>query len=208
MPLDDLPQPIKDEIFRFVNNQEYEPAPNTYSLTDLLYCLRRSYFKKMNPKPIASLKQAFNLYRGQIFDNLWTKLFKRNQVRCTHRLRSVPITISGKYDFLDEHGILTDLKMPRTLFYVGDQPSEEYAKQIRFYAFCNALDKAQILYIDGGDCKKILVEVGDCTELLKEIEEKATLLYWAIQRGKPPQQKGPEWLCNECQYQNECTNEE
>lgn len=202
-PLEDLPQPIKDEILRKANGEEYKNKPHTYAVTELLYCLRKAYFKRTNPKPL-SLKQAFNIYRGKIFDQLWTPLFRHNQVRCTYRLKNVPITISGKYDFLTEEGKVTDLKTAKTLFYINE-PSSEYIKQVRFYGYCNALEKAQILYIDFGDCKLFPVEVGDCTQLLQELEEKATLLFWALQKGKAPEKTSVEtWMCENCEYQEEC----
>ena len=206
MPLEDLPKPIKEHILNYVN-REYEAAPNTYSLTDLLYGIRRSYYKKSNPKPITSIKSAFNLYRGLVFDQLWTPLFKRNQIRCTYRLKYIPITISGKYDFIDENGVLTDLKMPKTLFYTTDA-SEEYKKQIRFYGYCNAMEKCQILSVDGGDCKKFPVETGDCTALLEELETKATILFWALQRGKAPPKDCPPWMCPDCQWTENCAKDE
>lgn len=204
MPLEDLPQPIKDLILKNANFDDYTPKPNTYSVTDLLYCLRKTFFNKTNPKP-KTLESAFNLYRGKVFDNLWTPLFKHNQVRCTHRVKNYPITISGKYDFIDEKGILTDLKTAKSLFYINEA-GPEYVKQIRFYAYVNAVEKAQILYVDFGSVKVFPVEVGDCTELINELEGKAILLWAALQKGKPPTRcpDTPEWLCSKCEHQMEC----
>lgn len=204
MPLEDLPKPIKDHILKNANFDDYIAKPNTYSVTDLLYCLRKTYFKKFNPKPI-TLESAFNLYRGKVFDNLWTPLFKHNQVRCTHRIKNYPITISGKYDFIDDKGILTDLKTAKSLFYINEA-GPEYVKQVRFYAYVNAIEKAQILYVDFGSVKVFPVEVGDCTELISELESKAILLWGAIQKGKPPQRcpTTPEWLCSKCEFKEEC----
>jgi hypothetical protein len=204
LSLEDLPQPIKDEILKKANDGDYQNKPNTYSITELLYCIRKAYLKRVHPKPL-TLKQAFNVYRGQIFDHLWTPLFRHNQVRCTYRCKNIPITISGKYDFLTADNILTDLKTTKTLYYINE-PSSEYIAQVRFYAWLNSIEKAQIVYIDFGDCKVFPVEVGDCTLLLEDIEAKATILYWALQRGKPPEKdaNSPEWLCKNCEYGQEC----
>jgi hypothetical protein len=204
MPLEDLPKPIQDLILKSANFDDYTAKPNTYSVTDLLYCLRKSYYNKVNPKP-KTLESAFNLYRGKVFDQLWTPLFKHNQVRCTHRVKNYPITISGKYDFIDEKGILTDLKTAKSLFYINEA-SSEYIKQVRFYAYVNAIEKAQILYVDFGSVKVFPVEVGDCTELINDLESKAILLWSALQKGKPPARNPdtPEWLCNKCEHKEEC----
>lgn len=198
--LDDLPQPIKDEILHRVNDGDYQNKPNTYSITELLYCIRKSYYRRIKPKH-SSLNAAFNMYRGQVFDQLWCRLFIHNQVRCTYRCHSIPITISGKYDFLTDDGILTDLKTVKTLFYIK-APSPEYVIQIRFYAWLNSIEKAQILYIDFGDCKAFPVAVGDCTQLLEEVESKAKTLYDALQNNKAPTKdlSTPTWQCEGCEY--------
>lgn len=205
LPLTDLPEQIKEEILRQVNGDDYQSKPNTYSITELLYCLRRAYFRRINPKP-TQLKSAFNLYRGRIFDQLWSQLFRHNQVRCTYRCKNIPITISGKYDFLTNDNVLTDLKTIKTLYYITE-PSPEYIIQVRFYAWLNSIEKAQIVYIDFGDCKVFPVEVGDCTQLLEEIESKATILYNALKNNMIPKEKGVEWQCANCDYKKECNGD-
>lgn len=204
MPLTDLPQPIKDKIMRETNGDNYQEKPNTYSLTSLLYCIRKAYFKRTKPKP-TELEAAFNMYRGKVFDSLWSPLFQHNQVRSTYRCKNIPITISGKYDFLTEDGILTDLKTTKSLYYVTE-PSEEYKTQVRFYAWLNSIEKAQIVYIDFGDCKVFPVEVGNCTQLLNDLEAKATQLYFALKTNQTPAKdnNSPDWMCKKCEYQQEC----
>lgn len=205
MTLEALPQPIKDQILRSANFDDYIGKPNTYSVTELLYCVRKSYYKRTQPRPM-TLEQAFNLYRGKVFDNLWTPLFKHNQVRSTYRCRNIPITISGKYDFIDENGVLVDLKTAKSLYFINE-PGPEYVKQVRFYAWLNSIQKAKILYIDFGDCKVFDVEVGDCQELLDELETQATKLYNALKDNKPPERSllMPNWLCKCCDYKQECS---
>ncbi len=204
MTLEELPKPIKDQIMRSANSDDYVSKPNTYSVTELLYCVRKSYYKRTQPKPMV-LEQAFNLYRGKVFDNLWTPLFKHNQVRSTYRCRNIPITISGKYDFIDENGVLVDLKTTKSLYFINE-PGLEYVKQVRFYAWLNSIEKARVLYIDFGNAKAFDVEVGNCTTLLDELEAQATKLYYALKEGKPPERSLliPNWLCEKCDYKQEC----
>lgn len=204
MTICDLPKPIQQHILKTVNFDDYVGKPNTYSITELLYCIRKAYYKRTNPKPL-QLEQAYNLYRGKVFDDLWSPLFRHNQVRATYRCKNVPITISGKYDFIDENGVLTDLKTAKSLYSINE-PSKEYTKQVRFYAYLNSIDKAQIVYIDFGDCKVFPIEVGDCTSLLEEIEVKATQLYYALKLKQPPEKPTitHTWLCQKCEYSQEC----
>ncbi len=204
MTLEDLPEPIKNHILKTANYDDYIGKPNTYSVTELLYCIRKAYFKRTKPKH-ASLEQAYNLYRGKVFDQLWTPLFIHNQVRTTYRCKKIPITISGKYDFLTQDGILTDLKTAKSLYFINE-PSPEYVAQVRFYAYLNSIEKAQIIYVDFGDCKVFPVEVGDCTSLLEELDVKATQLYYALQLKQPPEKPTTlhTWLCQKCEYSQEC----
>lgn len=206
MPLEDLPQPIKDHILRSTNNEEYHNKPNTYSLTELLYCIRKAYYRRTQPKP-TELEAAFNIYRGKVFDNLWSPLFQHNQIRSTYRCKNIPITISGKYDFLTTDNILTDLKTTKSLYFVNE-PSEEYKTQVRFYAWLNSIEKAQIIYIDFGNCKVFPVEVGDCTELFEALESKAEILYNSLKNQTVPYKPitAPEWMCKKCEYKEECNN--
>jgi CRISPR/Cas system-associated exonuclease Cas4 (RecB family) len=121
----------------------------------------------------------------------------------------VPVTISGKYDFLTYNTttntyIVTDLKTTKNLYYINT-PSPEYVKQVRFYAYLNSLSQAQLLYIDFGDAKKFQIEVGNIQPLLDELEEKAQQLYIALtSKTPPPKETG--WLCDYCEYQTMCNN--
>ena len=203
---DDWPQKIKYDILNYVNSSVHPDKPNTYSLTRLLTCVRKTYYSKVNPKPVTDVKRAWPLFIGRLLDERWTPLFANNQVRTTWRCRNVPITISGKYDYLDENNVLTDLKCIKTLYYVkqNNAPSIEYVKQVRFYAYLNSLEHAQIQYIGlDGEAKVFSVEVGDCTDLLNELEDKAAKLYMALLTKEPPA-KEQGWICQYCDYQQEC----
>lgn len=199
--IEDLPRPIREHILAKVNT-DYKSLPNSFNLTELLYCLRKTYFQRVFPQAF-DLKAAWYIYRGELLDEVWTPLFSRHQVRCTHRCKNVPAVIVGKFDFLDENGVLTDLKTTKSLYYV-DGPKDEHVKQVRFYAWCNAVEKAQLIYADFGDIKVFPVDVGDCTDLLIELEGKVERLFHGLECGKPPVDRGPEWMCRGCEYKEAC----
>lgn len=205
MVLADLPRAIQEHILAQVND-EYTYSNNSFNLTELLYCLRKAYFSRTQKKPLG-LESAWFIYRGSMLDEAWTPLFRRNQVRCTYRLKNAPAVIVGKYDFLDGENSDTiyDLKTTKSLHFINEA-KEEHIKQVRFYAWLNAIPKARLLYVDFGDVKAFDVEVGDCSDLLYELDGKATKLYWALQKGKPPEDSGPKWMCKEgvCEYYEEC----
>lgn len=213
MSVENLPQPIKDMILRKANEDNYEPMPNNFSITELLYCLRKKYFQKKLPKKPVDLKTANNFFRGNVWDNIFSSQFKRNQIRCTYRCRNIPISISGKFDFLDENNIITDLKSPADLYYIecNNKVSEAYRKQVLFYCYCNAIPQGQVMYWDGSKCLKLPVEVTEesCKQLIEEIESRAFILWYALQQNRPPTKdasKPESWECGFCSFQEECQN--
>jgi CRISPR/Cas system-associated exonuclease Cas4 (RecB family) len=203
VPLQDLPHEIKNYIYAKATGGVYNKKPNTYSLTDLLYCVRKAWFKKRVTKPL-SLESAYNIFRGKLWDETFTPLFPNNQVRTTYKCKNVPITISGIYDFLTSDNILTDLKTTKNLYFTKEA-APEYQKQVRFYAWLNSIEQAQIIYMDFGDAKIFSVEVGNCTELLNELERQASSLYTGFKTETPPD-KQQSWLCGMCEYKTECEN--
>ena len=203
MPLVDLPREMQQHIWGVATNGIHVSSPNTYSLTDLLYCVRKAWFKRKIRKPL-SLESAYNIFRGKIYDEQFSSCFLDNQKRVTYRCERIPRTITGKYDFIttDNPPILTDLKTTKNLYFTN-QASLEYQKQVRFYAHQASVTRAQIIYMDFGDAKVFPVEVGDERPLLKELEDQALTLYRTEKTENPPA-KQPSWLCELCEYKIEC----
>ena len=211
----DLPQEIQNSILNKANFDNYKPMPNTYSITEILSCLRQKFYQKTLPKKNIELKTAINFYRGNLWDNAFSPLFKRNQIRCTYRCKNIPICISGKFDFLTSDGIVTDLKSPSNLFYVerNGKPSETYRKQVLFYCYTNAQTKGQIMYWDGSKCLMYPIEVTDekCKELIEEVESRTVILWASLHNGKVPNKEiyPPEtWMCQCCDFSIKCTQEQ
>lgn len=221
MGLNDLPSIVKKHIVSSVNREKegyYTVKDNEIHVTELLYCIRKSYFKRTIPKSIL-LKGAYNMWRGQELDEAWTPLFPDNQQRCTYRIQGIPVTIVGKYDFIDpEDGAIGDLKTVKNLYYCISAPKMEHVKQIRFYAYLNAISKAKLIYMDYGDCVKHDVSVTDseCLEVIRNLEITARVLYQALVNKTPPEVYPSEerkWLCGEgeeweCEYFRECKQRE
>jgi CRISPR-associated exonuclease Cas4 len=216
LTLDDLPHPIKKMMLDEANNKDdYQSMPNCYHITELVGCIRKAYYRKTLPKKDLNLETAKNFHRGNTWDKDFCRCFKHNQVRVTHRCQKVPISISGHFDFLNEDNptepIITDLKSPKTLFYIEREgkPSEQYRKQVLFYCWCSAISKGAILYWDGHKALTYPVEATDeaCHLLIDELETKSLMLYMALRTGKPPNKDAyiiEPWECQYCNYQEEC----
>jgi len=206
--LEYLPREIKDEIIRTCSGNGYHEKPNTYSLTTVLGCLRQAFYQKTLPRPPVTVQNCYAMYRGVLFDEKWTRLFRHNQVRCTYRCRSIPVTISGKYDFITstDPPVLTDLKTREKLEELVS-PIVSHIKQVRFYAYCNSIHHAQLIYVNLQTCKVFPVEVGNVQPLLDEIEERAYRLYMAfLTNTVPPVEESG--LCSYCSYQTVCSKQQ
>ncbi len=201
MGLENLPKVIQDEIKGIGKDKDsyYDRSDREIHVTELLYCIRKSFFGRKFPiEP--TLEQAFWLYRGNLLDQAWTSKFRLNQLRCTHRVPNSPVTIVGKYDFFnDETGELCDLKTVKSLYYIVKDGTAklEHQKQVQFYCYENGIDKARVFYMDFGDVVDFPVAIGDCSTLILELEEKARILYNALQTNEPPSidVKKREWMC-------------
>lgn len=218
MTLENLPNPIKEKILKEANNDEnYEPMPNSYHITELVGCIRKAYYRRVLPKKNIGLDTANNFHRGKLWDRDFCGCFKHNQVRVTYRCQKVPISISGHFDFLNQddpdNPVITDLKAPKTLFYVerDGKPSEHYRQQVLFYCYCTAISKGAVMYWDGSKPLIYPIEVSDiaCVELIDSLESKASILWISIKNRKAPSKEvcTPEnWECQYCEFTEECNH--
>jgi hypothetical protein len=136
-------------------------------------------------------------------------------VRVTYRCQKTPISISGHFDFLNDENpsdpIITDLKSPKTLFYVEREgkPSNHYRKQVLFYCYCTAIPKGAVMYWDGHKTLTFPIEATDeaCQQLLDELETKSLMLNNALKTKQPPPKNAfiiEPWECQYCDFSSEC----
>lgn len=217
----ELPNPIKEMMLNEANDKnEYKEMPNNYHITALVGCIRKTFYRKTLPKEkqTVDLETAKNFWRGNNVDRNFCKLFNHYQIRVTYRCQSVPICISGHFDFLNEDDpaapVITDLKAPKTLFYIKQEgkTSESYRKQVLFYCHCTAIPQGAVMYWDGHNPLTYPIEVTDETEriLIAELEAKAHTLYIALQNGKAPAKNAfpiESWECKYCNFVEVCNNE-
>jgi hypothetical protein len=216
LPLADLPNPIKKMMLDESNGKEdYHAMPNSYHITELVGCIRKTYYRKTLPKKEINLETAKNFYRGNIWDRNFCKCFRHNQIRVTYRCQKTPRCISGHFDFLNEDDpntpVITDLKAPKTLFYVEREgkPSNHYRKQVLFYCYCTAIPNGAVMYWDGHKHLSFSIEVTDenCRVLIDELETKSLMLYNALKTNQPPNKNIfilESWECQYCEFLEEC----
>lgn len=200
--IEQLPEPILDHINSLVE-REYTYRDGSLHVTELLYCLRKSYLRRQETAE-KEISQKWYLYRGLIFDELWTTKFSRNQVRITHRIPDGP-TIVGKIDFIHEDTIY-ELKTVSNFYALKDGAKEQHIKQVKFYAWCENLDKAKLIYVSLEGVRIFDIDCSDAYETVRELEEKARILYKAL-KSKIPPEPVESWECRYCEYKNLCWKE-
>lgn len=205
MTVEELPAPVKQHILEKVT-EDFTYDNNHIYVTELLYCLRKAYYTRKIQKPI-TLDHAWYIYRGNLFDEAWTSLFRQNQIRCTYRIPDVPVVIIGRADFIDEDGAVADLKTHANLRFLSE-PKPEHVTQVLFYAWVNALSKARLYYVDFMNCKRFDINVSEneMRNIVDGLVERARRLYRALEQGKPPPREEG-WLCKYCEYRGECEND-
>jgi len=147
------------------------------------------------------LDKKWYLYRGLIFDELWTGLFPRNQVRITHRIPEGP-TIVGRIDFIHD-GVLYELKTISNGYAIKDGPKEQHVKQALFYAWVENVERVRLIYVHLGGVKIYEIDTSRAYEVVKELEERARKLWSAIKTMQPPERE-ESWECKYCEFREIC----
>jgi len=187
-----LPDPIVEHI-RSVVEREYEYADERIHVTELCGCLLKAWLRRRCPVE-REFERMWYLYRGLIFDQLWTSLFPRNQVRVTHRIKNGP-TIVGKIDF-EWNGRIYELKTVNSVKRL-DEPYDHHVKQVRFYAWCECVEEAVLLYVSFDGYCAFTVDCGEekVLPVVEEFERKAVELYKALKTDVPPEPDADECYC-------------
>lgn len=208
---------LPTEIIEFIldDDSRHEYKDNVFGVTELLGCLRKTYYKRMDAKegkaPEYSVETMWYFKRGDIFDEALTSLFKANQVRVTHRIRGTPITIVGRIDFLKDDTVF-DLKTAADgilhILKNQEHPKSQHEKQVLFYAYCNGNSRAGVVYVTLKYLPFVKWARMELQErVVEEIEEAARALYAALRTGTPPPKRRTwecKWKTGKCIYYERC----
>jgi len=204
--LEDLPEAIKARIIE-ATESDYTHRDNSLHVTELVYCLRKAYYRRMaekeGTKEEKGLRERWYLYRGIVFDEAWTGLFARNQVRVTHRIKHGP-TIVGKIDFIDDDGTLYELKTISNDYAIRDGPKLAHVKQALFYAWIEQAPRVRLVYVHLGGVRIFDLDPRLADEVVEELEMKALKLWHALKSGTPPDPENEPWECKYCEFKDIC----
>lgn len=208
MGLEDLPLPIREHITQTVG-ADYPVRPGSYHVTELLYCMRKSWLRRVHPEERKEdLGRDYNLYRGRLFDKAWTPLFRRHQIRVTHRIPGGPVIV-GNWDFIYD-GAVWDLKTIKNMFFIkkSNEPHEADVRQVQFYTWMENMTQARLAYVDLGDALVFPVESSEeaLVENLRHLESRALTLHNLLEAKRPPDPEGLSntWECGYCEMKPHC----
>ncbi|MBW2672039.1 MAG: PD-(D/E)XK nuclease family protein [Deltaproteobacteria bacterium] len=198
-----LPRPIVEHMRSWV--QPRRDPPGVYHVTEVIYCLRKAWYRRVHPDRVRwDVASLWNLYRGTVFDRLWTPLFEIHQRR--YRLTRRGVTLTGTLDFVYDDGggaVLFDLKMPASVAmkkFTG--AGRAYRRQVQIYlamAHANGelLDvrRASVLMVAADGV--VREDVEECSDILEWVWPRVFLLHDAVSRRDPSLLMGPEepWEC-------------
>ena len=201
--IEDLPQPILNDIYAGVSfKREYQPLNENLQIKELLFCLRQSYLRRISPKPITDLRVALKIYSGMLWDKKLCALFPVNQKYVRYQCTQSPARINGKYDFLDGD-IVTELKIVDDVSMI-DKPFWASQQQVRFYAFADNKEKAQVLYFDGKNAKRFPVDTNNLEGLVNHLERYAGVFYGCLVNRQYPVKSCNGNGCGNCEYAGVC----
>ena len=192
-----LPEPILNHIKQVVEKEREHSDDRIYATELAGNCLLKAFLNRR--VGLKSERIQWAIYRGLIFDELWTGLFPRNQVRVTHRIPNGP-TIVGRIDFIWD-GKIYELKTVNSVRKI-EEPLPHHVKQVKFYAWCENVDTAVIIYVSFDGIRCFDINCHDSYEIVKEFEQKAMVLYQALKTNTPPEpgEEVEEWECKYCDY--------
>ncbi len=203
MSLDELPQEIKDYVVNEFDKNKFKPSKRGHiSIKSLCGCLRKSWFRAIQPKDF-DFNAKWNMWRGNLFDNIFTQLFKDNKGFVTHDVNE-ELQLRGVFDCIESDGALCDIKVAQ---FLPKKPRDMDVKQIKFYAIKRNIEKYRIRYISLSDHVYFegLITESDKIGYLTKIEEEAKCLFDCIENNIPPYKSPIEkWECDKCDYSVEC----
>jgi hypothetical protein len=199
-----------------------ERNKNTIHASEIGYCLRKTYFQILRPKPIETeLMGIFEL--GTILHEKMTQILQYVAAKEGSGIKSIEseqriilyfpeddFRISGFYDDLvtlnNGKRILIEKKSIKnfTAFNYDNNPKPEHVMQISLYAKALMPDVTQIVYISKENLAIKTFEIIPSIEIVKAAVERAKLLNKCLIKGiLPPKETG--WACEKyCDYAKLC----
>lgn len=211
-----------DHVTNYLSREQKQRREKTVHASEIGYCLRKTFFQIMNPKPfpieLLGIFELGNILHDKMTDilELMAKKAGSEILRVDSEKRIVfyfpedDFRISGQYDDLvflkNGKTILVEKKSIKnfTPFKYKNCAKPEHIMQANIYAKALMPDETQIVYISKENMNvKSFVVVPDM-KIVKEAISRARTLHLAVESKVPPP-KEKSWICKYCDYNEECS---
>ena len=201
--IEKLPERIKQHILDTVR-REFTPPDDRIWVTEILYCLRKAWFRRKMPKPI-DLHSAWHLYRGIVFHDIWEGLYDDEDKKIEIPIWDTGAVLVAKYDFI-EGDTIYDLKWVADAYekFLAERgASEAHKKQVQIYLYAKKMKKGALIYLMSKGIKIFEFELEDDFDI-NEFLKRALILWDALRENNPPPKTPGEYECRYCEYKDEC----
>jgi hypothetical protein len=188
-----LPQEVLQKIFKEFGESEFQP--NAYGVTELLYCLRQSYYRRVRID-YPTLTEVYILVRGHMFHKFFGSEFNVRELRLEKDFGDFKVV--GVADA--SNGNLYEFKSVSRLppiYY------SQHALQIQAYDSLNEM-KAQkliLVYFTMNNFEMFEIPKKDVIDYIKE---RAKVLHDCLQNKKLPEKEQFLGVCGWCSFKLEC----
>ena len=187
-------------------NEHYNSSSNSrpgIHVSDLIYCLRQSFYRKNYPKPHSTKTLQFFVDGARRHEALQELLGVDSEVKVKK------FGVVGSIDILTNYPV--EIKTTRAKNVL---PSH-YFKQLGYYCIMCGVSEGYLI-VQRINCKNnnpwefyhIQWNKEEITKLENELREKAKLFSEAMENKNPcllPKiEQSMRWKCRYCSYQNEC----
>lgn len=200
--IEHLPERIKKHIID-TTKRDYVPPDDRIWVTEVLYCLRKAWFRRKMPKPI-DIHSAWHLYRGIIFHNIWEGLYADENKKIEIPIYNTGAVLVAKYDFI-EGDTIYDLKWVADGYenYLKQGPNKSHKEQVQIYLHAKGMKRGGLIYLMSKNVKIFEFELDEDFSIYKYID-RALLLWDALKTNEPPPKTPNRKECAYCEYKDEC----
>jgi hypothetical protein len=190
-----LPKEILQKIFKEFEESEFKP--NSYGITELLYCLRQSYYRRTRID-YPSLNEVYILCRGHMYHKFFGSEFQVREIRLEKSFGDfsvVGIADASKDGYLYE--FKSTARLP-PMYY------PQHALQIQAYDTLNDLKAKKLILVYFTMNSFVWFEVPK-KDVFGWICDRVFKLHDSLLKNQPPERE--QILCGWCPFRLECFSE-
>lgn len=213
----DFDELIERHIYRCYRQKEI----GRYYPSEVGSCIRKVWYSYKYPKEISSEKRK--IYEaGNIMHDFVAEVLRSEKNPEIKLLQSeMPVktefkdfTISGRVDdviLVETEGkkYLIEIKSSSSLMYIK-MPQAHNVVQLQYYMYATGIHNGIMLYIEKNTLKTKAFEVKYDEKIVDNIIKKLEKLHQSLKNNSIPEAEAKKsqdmrWMCNYCEYQEECS---